>query len=381
MRRTLPAVLTAVALSAVAGCVQFSSDVNIDAKGGGTATVSMSVASDVLAARTELDRIGGDAMGMALPVYADITRPYLEKRGAGHGVTVTSFAKSTATPVRWCRTPMATPASWRAMSALLDGVPDDVAPKLIARIIDRGTAYDDDAPAGTRALSTNTTWRQLYDLFEAAGNRDTADIMRTWVLPKTAAADVRDRKPARTAYLALNDSDGDWLPPLGVRSQMARWDFDDARKAMTAAQPLARAAAAAQEAAEATGLNLGATQRAYEMAGAAKDYPALTAQLAATVETVARYRATQALLAEPTGPVARLGARIAPDTTPLATAAAAIDAGDLAAADGFLQAIADEREQQTAYGWYAVSGTGALVALGAALLFWRNQRRRGTARA
>jgi hypothetical protein len=96
MRRTLPAVLTAVALSALAGCVQFSSDVNIDAKGGGTATVSMSVASDVLAARTELDRIGGDAMGMALPVYADITRPYLEKRGAGHGVTVTSFAKSTA---------------------------------------------------------------------------------------------------------------------------------------------------------------------------------------------------------------------------------------------------------------------------------------------
>ena len=74
-----------------------------------------------------------------------------------------------------------------------------MAPKLIARIIDRGTAYDDDAPAGTRALSTNTTWRQLYDLFEAAGNRDTADIMRTWVLPKTAAADVRDRKPARTA--------------------------------------------------------------------------------------------------------------------------------------------------------------------------------------
>jgi LPXTG-motif cell wall-anchored protein len=45
-----------------------------------------------------------------------------------------------------------------------------------------------------------------------------------------------------------------------------------------------------------------------------------------------------------------------------------------------LRAIADEREQQTAYGWYAVSGTGALVALGAALLFWRNRRRR-TARA
>ena len=176
---------------------------------------------------------------------------------------------------------------------------------------------------------------------------------------------------ARRLYWALREADA-----LQLHTVFAVPPAGDDGLAYAIRDRLARAAAAAQEAAEATGLNLGATQRAYEMAGAAKDYPALTAQLAATVETVARYRATQALLAEPTGPVARLGARIAPDTTPLATAAAAIDAGDLAAADGFLQAIADEREQQTAYGWYAVSGTGALVALGAALLFWRNQRRR-----
>ena len=39
MRRTIPAVLTAVALSALTGCVQFNSDVNLDEKGGGTVSV------------------------------------------------------------------------------------------------------------------------------------------------------------------------------------------------------------------------------------------------------------------------------------------------------------------------------------------------------
>ena len=94
MRRVILALPLAIALLAPAGCVQFRTDVTIDGKGGGTAKVSMSVADDVLAARTELDKLGGDVMGLALPDYATITRAYLEKRGAGRGVTVTQFNKA-----------------------------------------------------------------------------------------------------------------------------------------------------------------------------------------------------------------------------------------------------------------------------------------------
>lgn len=93
LRSTL---ILAVALGAAPGCVQFRADVTVDGKGGGTARVTMSVDPEVLAARTELDKLGGDVMGLALPDYATITRPYLEKRGAGHGVTVTAFSKGSS---------------------------------------------------------------------------------------------------------------------------------------------------------------------------------------------------------------------------------------------------------------------------------------------
>lgn len=96
MRAAILALTCTAALVAVGGCVQFHADVNLDGKGGGTAAVKFSVASDVLAARTELDRMGADNMGLEVPDYAAITRPYLDKRAAGRGVTVTAFDKTKA---------------------------------------------------------------------------------------------------------------------------------------------------------------------------------------------------------------------------------------------------------------------------------------------
>lgn len=100
MRRILPvltlAALTLGVLPLAAGCVQLRTDLELDAKGGGTARVVLSADPQVLAARAELDRLGGEALGPALPEYASITRPFLEKRGAGHGVTVTAFSKGSA---------------------------------------------------------------------------------------------------------------------------------------------------------------------------------------------------------------------------------------------------------------------------------------------
>jgi hypothetical protein len=95
MRASFLVLMVAAALLAMSGCVQFHSDVAIDGKGGGTATVKMSVATDVLKARADMMSMGG-AMGMDLPDYDTVTRAYLEKRAAGHGVTINTFDKGEA---------------------------------------------------------------------------------------------------------------------------------------------------------------------------------------------------------------------------------------------------------------------------------------------
>jgi hypothetical protein len=93
MRTAFLTVLTASALLAMSGCVQFHSDMTIDATGGGTATMSMSVATEVLAAVTEIKNTGGATLGVEVPDVNGITRASLEKRAAGQGVTVKAFEK------------------------------------------------------------------------------------------------------------------------------------------------------------------------------------------------------------------------------------------------------------------------------------------------
>lgn len=95
MRTSILALMAAAALLAMSGCVQFHSDVTLDGKGGGTASVKMSVAADVLKARTDMLSMGG-SMGMDLPDYDTVTRAYLDKRAAGHGVTINTFNKGAA---------------------------------------------------------------------------------------------------------------------------------------------------------------------------------------------------------------------------------------------------------------------------------------------
>jgi hypothetical protein len=96
MRHPLLALPILAALLGSAGCVQLRTDLDLDAKGGGTARIVMSADPRVLAARAELDRLGGEALGPALPVFDEITRPYLQKRAAGQGVAVVTFSKGSA---------------------------------------------------------------------------------------------------------------------------------------------------------------------------------------------------------------------------------------------------------------------------------------------
>ena len=96
MRTALLAVLTAASLLTMSGCVQFHSDVAIDANGGGTATMALSVGTEVLAAVTEIRSAGGAALGVDVPDLNGITRTSLEKRSVGQGVTVLKFEKGAA---------------------------------------------------------------------------------------------------------------------------------------------------------------------------------------------------------------------------------------------------------------------------------------------
>ncbi|MBK8167153.1 MAG: hypothetical protein IPK64_14530 [bacterium] len=96
MRRPHLALLLLIALLGSTGCVQLRLDLDLDAKGGGTARIVMAADPQVLSARAELDRLGGQALGPALPAFDVITRPYLQKRGAGHGVALVTFNKGSA---------------------------------------------------------------------------------------------------------------------------------------------------------------------------------------------------------------------------------------------------------------------------------------------
>ncbi len=83
-------------LLALAGCVKMSTEVNVDARGGGTASLSASIGTDVLAALTEMGKSGGNGMVGDVPDVAAIDRAWVEKRAGGHGVAVTKFSNAVA---------------------------------------------------------------------------------------------------------------------------------------------------------------------------------------------------------------------------------------------------------------------------------------------
>ncbi|MBM4130701.1 hypothetical protein FJ250_06690 [bacterium] len=93
MRRPLLALPLLLAVLGSAGCLDVRADLELDAKGGGTLRIALAADPQVLAARAELDRLGGEALGPPLPAFDDVTRPYLQKRAAGRGVALVTFAK------------------------------------------------------------------------------------------------------------------------------------------------------------------------------------------------------------------------------------------------------------------------------------------------
>ena len=88
-------------------------------------------------------------------------------------------------------------------------------------------AYD---PAGTKDTDGGRTiWSRWLDLLETRGG---VDGRRRGVQPvgphREQKAQLAPRKEARAAYATIDEADGAWLPPEGLRDAMTAWDFERA---------------------------------------------------------------------------------------------------------------------------------------------------------
>lgn len=177
-------------------------------------------------------------------------------------------------------------ASYTAVSALLAGLDDEELAAVLAGTFLGESAY---APAGSHDVPwTATDWRRFLDLVEVRGGVTDADtVYRSWVVTPEQVALLEERATARTTYTAVDDADGAWQPPLGVRRAMASWQFADAVADVDALADAPRAAAAVAAAAQAAGLPEPAAVRdVYEGAVTTDDYAGLTVLLDRTAEAL-----------------------------------------------------------------------------------------------
>ncbi|HYH72638.1 MAG TPA: hypothetical protein VD764_05430, partial [Nocardioides sp.] len=106
------------------------------------------------------------------------------------------------------------PASYAATRALLEDLDDTELAAVLGAGLRGERAYD---PAGTRdSDGGRTSWSRWLDLLETrAGVEDAPQVFRRWVLTDEQRAQLGPRAKARTAYAAVDEGDGGWLPPEG----------------------------------------------------------------------------------------------------------------------------------------------------------------------
>ena len=86
-------------------------------------------------------------------------------------------------------------------------------------------------------LPGDADWHRFLDLLEEVGGSKTAtDLFTTWVVEPTEQSALQARASARQAYASLLDEGNGWLPPILVRSPMAKWDWATARVRIADAQ-------------------------------------------------------------------------------------------------------------------------------------------------
>lgn len=166
----------------------------------------------------------------------------------------------------------AAPATIEKLVADLD---DEEFTELVAALLEGQSSYEE---PGATHIGDKPDWRRLLDLLEDRSGVEGAEKeLATWVLTDKQKKELPKRAEERERYFALDEADGDWVPPQGVRIRMTEWEFDqaaEAREAIGADTPAA--ARRVQDAAAAAGIPAPtAVRETYEKASTGHDYDEL----------------------------------------------------------------------------------------------------------
>ncbi|MBM6403568.1 hypothetical protein JQN72_04830 [Phycicoccus sp. CSK15P-2] len=253
------------------------------------------------------------------------------------------------------------PASHQVMTSLLEDLDDEAFAAVVGAGIRGERAYD---PPGTVTPSAGrTTWSDWLDLVETRGQvADAPKVFTQWVLTAKQKGRLDDRARERTAYAELDEADGAWLPPEGLRDAMSSWDFDRARSVREAVTDLGDDATAVQAAAETAGLEVPeAVRTAYENAALEDDYTALESSLPAAARSVTAVGRARAVADADHDPFTSLGAWMLGVGSRADQAVALLADGDIAGAQ-------EEAETTTTrQGWSLPLGLAVPVLLLVAL--------------
>lgn len=221
------------------------------------------------------------------------------------------------------------PVSYAATTALVADLDDAQLAAVVSAGIRGESAYD---PAGTRdSAGVTTSWARWLDILETRGGvKDAAGVFRTWALTPEQQVQLAPRAAARAGYAAVDEGDGDWLPPEGLRVAMTRWDFDRATAVTEQVAELGPAVKQVQDAAAQADLPVpDAVRETYEKAEDDEQYEALASSLPTAARAISAVGAAVDDAATDRDPVSALGASVLGVRDSAAEAVALLEAGKL----------------------------------------------------
>ena len=219
------------------------------------------------------------------------------------------------------------PAAYAATRAVLADLEGEELAAVVGAGLRGERAYD---PEGTRDTDGGrTSWSRWLDLLETRGGvTDAPEVFSRWVLTSKQKAQLAPRKEARAAYAAIDEADGAWLPPEGLRDAMTAWDFERAGAVREQIAGLDEAATRVQDAAASAGVAVPtAVREAYEKAEQPEQYAALASGLPKAAAAVPPVALAERAAADDLDPVSALGATVLGVEDRAVQAATALDDG------------------------------------------------------
>ncbi|EGD44866.1 LigA [Nocardioidaceae bacterium Broad-1] len=257
------------------------------------------------------------------------------------------------------------PAAYTAVSAMLSDLTDEQLTHVVDDVYDGRSGYD---PADDEISSGPVDWRFFLDIVQRYDTDASPEKpLKTWVLTRAEAKQLKPRAKARKAYAAIDSADGEWMPPLGLRDVMAAWTFEDVDPVIGQLGSASADAAAVQEAAEKADLPVPtAAREAYEGANEEALYRDLATTLPRTAEVITEVGEAAADVEGMQDPLTELGELVLFLDAGAAGARADLDNGYLEDASATAAGVSARAD------WALVVGLVALLVLvGAAYAAFR----------